>query len=112
MLQTRDWSGKMRRPTVMLQDRTASPSQYSVRKITTLLGFALGLAWSLALADAADAQRRAAELLREGDLKGALREFDRVVTLEPGSSLAWYNRGLVRRQLGDCPAAITDFDRA
>jgi tetratricopeptide (TPR) repeat protein len=83
-----------------------------VRKITTLLGFALGLAWSLALADAADAQRRAAELLREGDLNGALREFDRAVTLEPGSSLVWYNRGLVRRQLGACPAALRDFDRA
>ena len=64
------------------------------------------------MADAADAQRRAAELLREGDLNGALREFDRAVTLEPGSSLVWYNRGLVRRQLGACPAALRDFDRA
>jgi tetratricopeptide (TPR) repeat protein len=34
------------------------------------------------------------------------------VRLAPSSDLAWYNRGLVRRDLGECRAALGDFDRA
>lgn len=64
------------------------------------------------LEDAKAAQARGAELHRKGDLQGALREFDRAVRLAPGSDLAWYNRGLVRRDLKDCQAAVGDFDRA
>jgi len=45
-------------------------------------------------------------------LQGALREFDRVVRLAPDSAFAWYNRGLVRRDLKDCRAAIGDFGHA
>jgi tetratricopeptide (TPR) repeat protein len=88
-----------------------------VRKFTTLLGVGLVLAFvalpAVPQAGEADrAQLRGAELQREGDLQGALREFDRAVKLAPDSALAWYNRGLVRRALGDCRAAVPDFDRA
>jgi len=64
------------------------------------------------LDEARAAQVRGAELHRAGDLQGALREFDRVVRLAPDSALAWYNRGLVRRDLKDCRAAIGDFGHA
>lgn len=64
------------------------------------------------LEDAKAAQTRGAALHRKGDLQGALREFDRAVRLAPRSELAWYNRGLVRRDLKDCRAAVGDFDHA
>jgi len=64
------------------------------------------------LDDAREVQSRGAELHRAGDLQGALREFDRVVQLAPHSPLAWYNRGLVRRDLKDCRNALGDFSRA
>jgi tetratricopeptide (TPR) repeat protein len=89
-----------------------------VRKFTVLLaigGLLLALSAGRASAqiDAArEAQRRGAELQRQGDLRGALREFSRAVRLAPDSALAWYNRGLVRRALQDCRAAVRDFDHA
>jgi tetratricopeptide (TPR) repeat protein len=93
--------------------------QYNVRKFTALasaLGLALLLAWhssALGQIDAArQAQERGAELRRNGDLLGALRELDRAVELAPASSSAWFNRGLVRRDLKDCAAAVGDFSRA
>ena len=64
------------------------------------------------LDEARAAQGRGAELHRAGDLQGALREFDRVIRLAPNSALAWYNHGLVRRDLKDCRAAIDDFGHA
>jgi tetratricopeptide (TPR) repeat protein len=90
-----------------------------VRKIT-----ALAITWVAAAAfgeaawadqrldDARQAQRRGAELHSQGDLQGALREFDRAVGLAPEAPLAWVNRGLVHRALKNCPAAIEDFSRA
>ncbi len=93
--------------------------QYNVRKFTALasaLGLALVLAWhSFALGQsdtARQAQERGAELRRNGDLRGALRELDRAVELAPASSAAWFNRGVVRRDLKDCAAAVGDFSRA
>ena len=80
--------------------------------------FAVALALAAASAQSSDldearaAQARGAELHQHGDLQGALSEFDRAVRLAPSSDLAWYNRGLVRRDLGECRAALADFDRA
>lgn len=62
--------------------------------------------------EAREAQARGADLHRSGDLRGALHEFDRVIRLAPQSPLAWYNRGLVRRELRDCRGALADFSRA
>jgi tetratricopeptide (TPR) repeat protein len=77
------------------------------------VSLALGAPLSLAQVDEArEAQRRGVELHRSGDLQGALREFDRVIGLVPASPFAWYNRGLVRRDLKDCHGAIVDFSRA
>lgn len=62
--------------------------------------------------EAREAQNRGAELQRSGDLKGALREFDRMIALLPQSPFGWFNRGLVKRDLKDCRGALQDLDRA
>ena len=77
----------------------------------SLLGPCAALAAS-ALEEAREAQQHGAELHLKGDLPGALKEFDRAVRLAPTADLAWYNRGLVHRDLKNCLAAISDFDRA
>jgi len=81
-----------------------------------IAAFFLALACTAALADDLDdarrAQARGADLHKSGDLQAALREFDRAVRLAPRSDLAWYNRGLVNRDLKDCRAAVRDFQRA
>jgi tetratricopeptide (TPR) repeat protein len=80
--------------------------------------FAIALALAAASAQSSDldearaAQARGAELHQQGDLQGALSEFDRAVRLAPSSDLAWYNRGLVHRDLDDCRSAVADFSRA
>jgi tetratricopeptide (TPR) repeat protein len=91
-----------------------------VRKITARVVGGVILALALIapapaqgpIEEARQAQRRGAELQREGDLQGALREFERAVVLAPGAPLAWFNRGLVQRALGNCRAAADDFSRA
>lgn len=42
----------------------------------------------------------------------ALEAFNRVIKLAPDSHLGWYNRAMVRRDLGDCRKAIPDFNQA
>lgn len=64
------------------------------------------------LEEARHAQERGVKLQGEGDLEGALREFDHAVTLVPQSPLPWFNRGLVQRALKNCRAAVDDFGRA
>lgn len=93
--------------------------QYSVLKIT-----ARAIVWAIVMLlagaasaqsrtdEAREAQRRGAELHSQGDLQGALREFDRAASLVPEAPLTWVNRGLVNRALKNCPAAIDDFSRA
>ncbi len=48
----------------------------------------------------------------EGDLPGALRDYDRAVALWPDASEAWRQRGLTRHDDGDLRAALSDLDRA
>ena len=74
--------------------------------------FFAGVAGAADLDAAREAQKRGAELHLKRDFQGALAEFDRAVTLAPDSNLAWYNRGLVHRDLGNCRSAVADFDRA
>jgi len=74
--------------------------------------FLASVAGAADLDAAREAQKRGAELHLKRDLQGALAEFNRAVALAPDSDLAWYNRGLVQRDLRDCRRAVADFDRA
>src|SRR5207253_1711770 len=74
--------------------------------------FFASIAGAADLDAAREAQKRGTELHLKRDFKGALAEFDRAVALAPDSDLAWYNRGLVHRDLRDCRSAVADFDRA
>ena len=48
----------------------------------------------------------------EAFLLAALTDYDAALALDPGSSIALNNRGVLRLQLGDVPGAIADLDQA
>jgi tetratricopeptide (TPR) repeat protein len=49
---------------------------------------------------------------REGDLRGALLEFDVALRLNPRLAVVYNNRGVTRHELGDTEGALADFDEA
>lgn len=48
----------------------------------------------------------------EGDLNGAIAEFNHVIELNPKDEIAYYNRGLLEANKGDLDKAIADINRA
>jgi tetratricopeptide (TPR) repeat protein len=48
----------------------------------------------------------------EGDIDGAIAEFNRLIQLNPKDEIAYYNRGLLEANKGDFDIAIADFDHA
>jgi tetratricopeptide (TPR) repeat protein len=49
---------------------------------------------------------------RQGDLDGALADFEQAIRFDPGDAAAYNGRGRVRHARGDLPRAITDYDQA
>ena len=47
-----------------------------------------------------------------GDLRGAIRAFDRAIAGDPRSAFALLNRGLAYRRSGDLDRALADLDRS
>jgi S1-C subfamily serine protease len=55
---------------------------------------------------------QADEKYKEGNLKGAISDYDQAINLNPKSALAYVGRGAVRYVLGDKQGAIADLDQA
>lgn len=47
-----------------------------------------------------------------GDMRGAILDYTRAITLNPGYAVAYYNRGNVYATLGEIRDAIKDYDEA
>jgi tetratricopeptide (TPR) repeat protein len=56
--------------------------------------------------------RRAKLRLAQGDLDGAIRDFDVALIFDPHLADAYTNRGVARYKKGDFAAAVRDFDEA
>jgi tetratricopeptide (TPR) repeat protein len=61
---------------------------------------------------AGQANERGMQRRGEGDLPGALAEFDLALRLNAGLGVARNNRGVTRHELGDLEGALADFDEA
>jgi len=53
---------------------------------------------------------RALARYHQGNLRGAMNDYDAALDLDPTNFVAHYNRGLLRTQVGEDNAAIEDFD--
>ncbi|OKH38800.1 hypothetical protein NIES2119_09440 [[Phormidium ambiguum] IAM M-71] len=59
-----------------------------------------------------DFYNRGLEKAQAGDFAGAVREFDRVLRINPQCVEAYYKRGRCRFELGDRTGAIADYNQA
>jgi tetratricopeptide (TPR) repeat protein len=47
-----------------------------------------------------------------GQFQEALKDFTRAISLRPGMSIAYYNRGLVYQKMGEEGRALEDYQEA
>src|SRR4030067_885672 len=47
-----------------------------------------------------------------GDCKGAIADYDKVISINPKFAYAYYNRGAAKGELGDYKGEIADCDKA
>jgi tetratricopeptide (TPR) repeat protein len=97
-----DWNVEVDRLAVLLGGRSLSETQRTVsfeetsqhdRTVTTLSGLAIASFYA-------------------GDAARAVRTLETVLELEPGSSAAWYNKGIALTDLGRYTEALEAFERA
>ena len=55
---------------------------------------------------------QANEMAKQGEYKGAIRDYDRVLEIDPDFADAYYNRGVAKVRLREFQEAIEDFDKA
>ena len=56
--------------------------------------------------------RSGIDLMKKGDLDGAIAEYSRALDLDPGALIARHNRGVARQKKGDIEGAIFDYSKA
>ena len=49
---------------------------------------------------------------KQGDCEGAISDYDQALHLKPNFPIAYYHRGLAKRNVGQYSDAISDFDQA
>ena len=49
---------------------------------------------------------------KQGDLKGALADYDRAIEINPHDAAPYNNRGLAKMAMGDLDGALADYNRA
>ena len=49
--------------------------------------------------------------MTQGDLEGAIADFDEAIRLDPDYAIAFYNRGIARGEAGDLEGAIADVEQ-
>ncbi|HEU4596777.1 MAG TPA: tetratricopeptide repeat protein [Pyrinomonadaceae bacterium] len=59
-----------------------------------------------------DFYNRGLDRQAQGDLDGALADFDKAIELNAADALAHVNRGLLRRERGEAEGALKDFTQA
>lgn len=52
------------------------------------------------------------DLAAQGDLTGAVADYDKAIVLDPKFAAAYFYRGLARAEQGDRARAIADYDKA
>ena len=55
---------------------------------------------------------RGRQKAQQGDLEGAIQDFEQALQINPEFADAYYKRGLARFDLGDCQSAIADYSQA
>ena len=67
----------------------------------------------LALAQTAeDYYDRGVIKFEQGDYSGALKDFNKLIELNPNNAIAYYSRGVAKGKLGDYRGAIQDYNKA
>jgi tetratricopeptide (TPR) repeat protein len=106
----RDLAVSLRSLAAWACNRSGELESDSHRDDQALKAFELAIQWDpncwLAL------HNRAVSRAQQGDLKGALDDFNRTLTLNPGLAVAYRNRGELLAALGRTEEAIADYDSA
>ena len=63
-------------------------------------------------AEAENHLRTGNEKAKQGDCEGAISNYDQVLCLTPNFPIAYYHRGLAKRNIGQYSDVISDFDQA
>ena len=59
-----------------------------------------------------DLIRQGLDRLANGELDGAIADFDKAVYADPGAYAAYHNRGIAKAEKGDLDGAMADFTKA
>src|SRR5580658_3288596 len=62
--------------------------------------------------EAIDANNQGLDIAKQGDLNGAIADYDKAIQLDPKLEAAFVNRASAKDDKGDLAGAIADYDQA